>query len=51
MENRGGGLRGVLVKNRGFRREMGVSRNLWSKIGVLVENGGFSGFTVENRGF
>ena len=32
---------GVYVKNRGFRREMWVSMNLWSKIGVLMEKSGF----------
>ena len=28
---------GVCVKNRGFLRELGVSMDLWSKIGVFVE--------------
>ena len=32
-----------MVKNRGFSGKMGVLMGLWSKIGILVENGGFFG--------
>ena len=34
-------FRGGMVENRGFGGKMEISRGLWSKIGVLVENGGF----------
>ena len=43
-------------KNRSFRGKMGVLLDVWSKIGVLVENGGFfgkwgfRGFLVKNSG-
>ena len=51
-----GGFPGCVVKNRSFRGKMWVFLDVWSKIGVLVENGGFfgkwgfRGFLVNNSG-
>ena len=50
------GFRGFAVKNRGCRGENGVLGDLWIKIEVLMENGGFfgkwgfRGFLVKNSG-